>query len=30
MLPVTPSRTQYVTLSHDAIRAAASEQGGPK
>jgi cell division protein FtsL len=29
MQPATPSRTEYITLSHNAINEAAAEQGGP-
>jgi cell division protein FtsL len=30
MQPATPARTQYITLSHDAMHAAALLEGGPQ
>jgi cell division protein FtsL len=30
MQPATPSRTEYITLSHDAMHAAAISEGGPQ
>jgi cell division protein FtsL len=30
MQPATPARTEYITLSHQAMRAAAAQEGGPQ